>query len=185
MCLPSWNIQLWIRMSGRICCTLKHVSPVHPPEYVALSSCWGDASITKKIMIDGVPVEPGISIATFSSLLFMYLGRCNLHQSNKTWARGVNSFCRCDLSIKELRGSLLGLARRLAILIWMWTSSKISTLVPCHKLRPNIHWLPNQLSYTFWNSPIGERSGWYKKLPCQDLQRCTAVVWISPGNHWH
>jgi len=139
----------------------------------------------EKIMIDGVPVEPRISIATFSPLLFMYLGRCNLHQSNKPWPRGVNSFCRCDLSIKEPRQSLLGLARRLAILIWMWTSSKISTLVPCHRLRPNIHWLPNQLSYTFWNSPIGERSGGYKKLPFQDLRRCTAVVWLSPGNHWH
>jgi hypothetical protein len=43
--------------NDRVCCTLKHVSLINPPEYVALSYCWGDPSITKEISVNGVTVQ--------------------------------------------------------------------------------------------------------------------------------
>jgi hypothetical protein len=58
--------------AGRVCCTLKHVSLINPPEYVALSYCWGDASITKEIMIDGVPVQVGSNLESALRLLVYY-----------------------------------------------------------------------------------------------------------------
>jgi Heterokaryon incompatibility protein (HET) len=48
--------------AGHVCCTLKHVSLINPPEYVALSYCWGDASSTKEIMIDGIPLQVGSNL---------------------------------------------------------------------------------------------------------------------------
>jgi hypothetical protein len=43
--------------NGRVCCTLMHVSLINPPEYVALSYCWGDQAITREITINGVQVQ--------------------------------------------------------------------------------------------------------------------------------
>lgn len=38
-------------------CTLEHVSLINPPEYVALSYCWGDPAATKEISINGAAVQ--------------------------------------------------------------------------------------------------------------------------------
>ncbi|KAN0119363.1 Heterokaryon incompatibility protein (HET) domain containing protein, partial [Hyaloscypha variabilis] len=38
-------------------CTLEHVSLINPPEFVALSYCWGDSAITKSIKINGIVVQ--------------------------------------------------------------------------------------------------------------------------------
>jgi Heterokaryon incompatibility protein (HET) len=43
--------------NDQVCCTLKHVSLINPPEYVALSYYWGDQSVTKEITINGVQVQ--------------------------------------------------------------------------------------------------------------------------------
>jgi hypothetical protein len=43
--------------NDRIYCTLKHISLINPPEYVALSYRWGDPSITKEISINGALVQ--------------------------------------------------------------------------------------------------------------------------------
>jgi hypothetical protein len=53
------------RRNGLVSCHLDHVSLINPPEYVALSYCWGDASVTKDISINGssVPVTANLEIA--------------------------------------------------------------------------------------------------------------------------
>jgi hypothetical protein len=38
-------------------CTLQHMSLINPPEYVALSYCWGDPTVTKDIKINGMLVQ--------------------------------------------------------------------------------------------------------------------------------
>ncbi|KAH8760182.1 heterokaryon incompatibility protein-domain-containing protein [Hyaloscypha finlandica] len=38
-------------------CTLEHVSLINPPNYVALSYCWGDPAVTKYIKINGIAVQ--------------------------------------------------------------------------------------------------------------------------------
>jgi hypothetical protein len=38
-------------------CTLQHISLINPPEYVALSYCWGDPTVTKDININGMLVQ--------------------------------------------------------------------------------------------------------------------------------
>lgn len=35
-----------------ITCSLEYASLINPPPYIALSYCWGNASITKKMHID-------------------------------------------------------------------------------------------------------------------------------------
>ncbi|KAE8447302.1 hypothetical protein EG329_010860 [Mollisiaceae sp. DMI_Dod_QoI] len=37
-------------------CSLKHASLLNPPEFCALSYCWGDPKITTEVVINGVPV---------------------------------------------------------------------------------------------------------------------------------
>jgi hypothetical protein len=53
------------RRNGLVSCHLDHVSLINPPEYVALSYCWGGASVTKDISINGssVPVTSNLEIA--------------------------------------------------------------------------------------------------------------------------
>jgi hypothetical protein len=38
-------------------CTLEHASLINPPEFIALSYCWGDPSITTAVEINGVLVQ--------------------------------------------------------------------------------------------------------------------------------
>jgi Heterokaryon incompatibility protein (HET) len=36
-------------------CTFEHVSLINPPEFSALSYCWGDPNIRKDILLNGIP----------------------------------------------------------------------------------------------------------------------------------
>ncbi len=40
-----------------VCCSLEHASLVNPPEFCALSYCWGDPNITAEIIINDAPVQ--------------------------------------------------------------------------------------------------------------------------------
>lgn len=41
--------------TGVVSCNFKHVSLINPPEFSALSYCWGDPDITREIFINGKP----------------------------------------------------------------------------------------------------------------------------------
>lgn len=43
--------------SSIVRCSLEHVSLINPPEYYALSYCWGDATVTTGIVINEAPVQ--------------------------------------------------------------------------------------------------------------------------------
>jgi hypothetical protein len=42
--------------STMVRCSLEHVSLINPPEYRALSYCWGDPAITTEIIINETSV---------------------------------------------------------------------------------------------------------------------------------
>jgi hypothetical protein len=55
-----------------VCCALEHISLVKPPEAIALSYFWGDASITREIMINGVPVQVTTNLDPALRHLFLH-----------------------------------------------------------------------------------------------------------------
>ncbi|KAE9376863.1 HET-domain-containing protein, partial [Stipitochalara longipes BDJ] len=72
-----------------VCCTLKHVSLINPPEYVALSYCWGDQSITTEITINGVSVQVTANLESALRHLFchykcLWVDAICINQQDKT-----------------------------------------------------------------------------------------------------
>ncbi len=94
----------------RVCGTLKHVSLINPPEYVALSYCWGEQSITKEITINGVPVQVTTNLDSalrhlFSHYKCLWVDAICINQQDK--AARSQQLCGWALSIGEQKGRCL------------------------------------------------------------------------------
>ena len=74
-------------------CTLEHVSLINPPEYVALSYCWRDPTITTEIRINDKAAQVTCSLeSTLRHLrgkkIESPLGRCSLYRPGRMAKRG-------------------------------------------------------------------------------------------------
>ncbi|KAE9362606.1 HET-domain-containing protein [Stipitochalara longipes BDJ] len=86
------TIEDWENGSSHIACQLHHFELAHAPEYEALSYCWGDASITQEILVDGDP---------FLATTNLYAALKQIAERAKSKFLWIDAICINQSSIEE------------------------------------------------------------------------------------
>ena len=96
------------------CRLIQGVSLVEPPEYYGVSYCWGDAAVTKPLVVDGHEVQVTSNLEAALRELRRTIGTCDLF-----W---VDALCinQADLYERSYQVSRMGLIFASAMVVLAW-----------------------------------------------------------------
>src|SRR5450432_2237374 len=109
-------------------CSLEHVSLINPPEYCALSYCWGDPTITKEVIINGNLVQVTTNLESALRHLklrnILVFGLMQFVLISKTRSKKVRSCCGWGLFTGGPERWRPGLGKKMKISLWFWNWSR-------------------------------------------------------------
>ncbi|KAF2840154.1 HET-domain-containing protein, partial [Patellaria atrata CBS 101060] len=130
---------------SRIECTIKVVSLTLPPEYTALSYCWGNPKVTRDIYI-------GDHVLTVTTNLYAAL--MHLRLKDKPVTLWVDSICinQADISERNRQVSLMGVIYRKAKMTIAWLGESDDESHQCFDILEFLAWgLQDQAGNQFYH----------------------------------
>ncbi|UPK99273.1 hypothetical protein LCI18_010208 [Fusarium solani-melongenae] len=174
--------------TDKVVCKLHTVSLDTKPEFVCLSYVWGDESITEEIIVDGIPIQVTVNLATALKhvekhwIAMQQDGSRNSDPSNfRLWADAV-CINQADLAERSAQVQLMRELYTSADAVFAWLSSQEKdTAGPIDIFQDAFQVIKSKHESDYGPLPILDGPGWEKNMVAFTslFNRNVLLSWIS------